>query len=250
MFRNDALQTLDERFNHILQNEYASGDEDEDEAEEPPSDDSDDTPELITSREDFEFMMDDFLDNYEILGRKMKHKLAGDTGAEKLNTLRMAMGQDDRVRVGNEDDDDDDEKLMMPPEDDKKDRWDCETVLTTYSNIENHPRLIRARDTSLVPKIRLDPRTGMPTVQQKIPRGPKLVESESENDDDDLPARVTITRPRDESLEEKKSRKQAVKADRQARRSDKRLTKEQFSKELKQQMKGITNKEKTKMRKL
>jgi protein LTV1 len=90
----------------------------------------------------------------------------------------------------------------------------------------------------------------MPTVEQKLTNALKVVESTSENDDDDLPSRATITRPRDESPEEKKARKQAVKADRQARRLDKRFTKEQFSKELKNQMKGITNKEKTKMRKL
>jgi protein LTV1 len=62
--------------------------------------------------------------------------------------------------------------------------------------------------------------------------------------------RETITRPRDESQEEKKARKQAVKADRQARRKDKKATKEQFSSEAMQQIKGIVNKEKTRMRKL
>ena len=62
--------------------------------------------------------------------------------------------------------------------------------------------------------------------------------------------RETVTRPRDESKEDKKARKQAVKAERQARRVDKKATKEQFSTEVKHQLKGIANKEKTKMRKL
>ena len=62
--------------------------------------------------------------------------------------------------------------------------------------------------------------------------------------------RETVTRPRNESKEDKKARKQAVKAERQARRVDKKATKEQFSTEIKCQLKGITNKEKTKMRKL
>lgn len=61
--------------------------------------------------------------------------------------------------------------------------------------------------------------------------------------------RQTVTRPRDETAEEKKARKQAVKVERQARRVDKKATKEQFSTELKHQMKGIANKE-TKLRKL
>lgn len=34
----------------------------------------------------------------------------------------------------------------------------------TYSNLENHPRLIRARGNKPVPKIRLDPKTGLPSV--------------------------------------------------------------------------------------
>lgn len=34
----------------------------------------------------------------------------------------------------------------------------------TYSNLENHPRMIQARDGKPVPKIKLDSRTGLPTV--------------------------------------------------------------------------------------
>ena len=34
----------------------------------------------------------------------------------------------------------------------------------TYSNLENHPRLIRASRGDRVPKIRLDPKTGLPFV--------------------------------------------------------------------------------------
>ena len=65
-----------------------------------------------------------------------------------------------------------------------------------------------------------------------------------------LPASVqTITRPRDESKEDKKARKAAVKADRQARRIDKKAMKEQFGNEMKAQMRTIGNKEK-KMKKL
>lgn len=74
-------------------------------------------------------MMDDFLGNYEMLGRKMKPKLEGDSGIEKLNTLRQAMGQDERVRI--QDDAEEEDDILMPLElEDKKDRWDCETILS------------------------------------------------------------------------------------------------------------------------
>jgi protein LTV1 len=65
-----------------------------------------------------------------------------------------------------------------------------------------------------------------------------------------LATRTTITRPRAESKEDKKTRKQAVKAERQARRVEKKSTKEQFTAEMHSQTKSIANKEKTRMKKL
>lgn len=128
--------------------EYNEG-SDEDDSFSDEDNESDDAPELITSREDFESMMDEFLNDYEILGRKLKPKLAGDTGAEKLDTIRRAMGQDERVRIGGEyDDDDNDDDIMMPFEvDDKKDRWDCETILSECTRI-SFARYIECRFSS------------------------------------------------------------------------------------------------------
>jgi len=95
-------------------------------------DDSDEAPDLITSREDFDAMVNTFLNDFEILGRKMKPKLEGESGVEKLDNFRRAMGQDERVRImsgeDNEQDDDDDD--LFPEEKDEKDRWDCETILS------------------------------------------------------------------------------------------------------------------------
>jgi len=53
----------------------------------------------------------------------------------------------------------------------------------------------------------------------------------------------TIGRPRDESKEEKKARKAAIKAERQVRRAEKKSIKEQFGAEAKDQKKRIGNKE-------
>ncbi|KAJ7508634.1 Low temperature viability protein-domain-containing protein [Mycena galericulata] len=257
MYRNEALQTLDERFDQMILKQYNS--EDESEPSEDDLQDEDDAPELITSREDFESMMDEFLNDYEILGRKMKPKLEGDSGAEKLDTLRRAMGQDERVRVERDGEDEEEDDILMPFDiDDRKDRWDCETILTTYSNLENHPRLIRARDANArkklpVPKIHLDPRTGLPSVVPDAnPKPPPKTkarvsfasDSESESSDDDGRPRVeTIKRDRNESKEAKKARKAAVKEERQARRVDKKATKEMFGAELKTQKRAIGNKE-------
>lgn len=257
--------------------------EDEDEIDSHHDDDSDEAPELITSREDFDSMVNEFLNEFEIVGRKMKPKLEGENGAEKLDALRRAMGQDERVRNSNNGDEEgDDDDLFSSDEEDKKDRWDCETILSmsyltiiiqmhnghisaTYTNLENHPRLIRICDAKPVPKIVLDRKTGLPSVKTaqdppKIKAVTLINTSDSSEDSSDegilflydvlskfylfiAPRCETITRPRNESIETKKLRKAAVKAKRQTRRTEKKATKQQFSAEVKVQKKRIGNKE-------
>jgi protein LTV1 len=124
-----------------MEKEYGSGEgeEVEEENDDLSSELSDEAPELVTSREDFEAMMDDFMDNYELLGRKLKPVLPGDSGPEKLNTLRQAMGQDERVRIRSADDDDDelnDDRLFAGYNAaEKEDTWDCETVLSESNHL-------------------------------------------------------------------------------------------------------------------
>ncbi|KAL6307649.1 Low temperature viability protein-domain-containing protein [Sparassis latifolia] len=247
MFRNEGLTLLDERFD---QAKYESDEEDEDGVD---SDDSDEAPELITSREDFDSLMSEFLDNYEILGGKMRPVLPGGTGMEKLDSIRKGLGT---ITLRVQDENNSEDEILMPLDvDDKKDRWDCETILTTYSNLENHPRLIRASRDKAVPKIRLDPRTGLPIVKENHPQSPDDNAQSgtswvSDDEDDTRPTRVTVTRSRNESKEDKKLRKQAVKTKRQARRADKKATTEKFTTEASRQARMLVNKEKTKMRKL
>lgn len=249
MFRNEGLTTLDERFDQI-QKEYES-DEAEDEDANQASD-SDEAPELLTSREDFDQIMDEFLEQFEILGGKMKPILPGETGTEKLDTLRRELGQAVLRDHDGDSEDDDDDDVLMPLERDEKERWDCETILTTYSNLENHPRLIRVRQQRPVPKITIDPKTGLPIVKSKS-HPDQSASSDDDDDDDeeaDHPQRVTITRPKNESKEDKKLRKQTVKAERQSRRVDKKAMKELFSTEMKNQTRTLVNKDKLRMKKL
>ncbi|KAH9929688.1 Low temperature viability protein-domain-containing protein [Fomitopsis serialis] len=236
MFRNEGLTMLDERFEEVGVTTN------------PKQYDSDE--ERRRRKAYFDAMMHEFLDNYEILGGKMRHVLHGDTAAEKLDTIRKAFGG---AHV-----------------DEKQGRWDCETILSesirhcstsrfdlsflvaTYSNLENHPRLIKARQDKLIARIRLDPKTGLPVVDGKQPqsRPPTDSTSESESEDDSRVQRITVSRPKNESKDDKKARKQAVKAERQQRRLDKKATKEEFSSEAKRQNRTLANKEKTKARKL
>jgi protein LTV1 len=93
-------------------------------------------PDLITSREDFATMVDDFVDNYELLGRKLKPVLPGDSGAHKLETLRRAMGQDERVRVVVTEEEDEElsnaDFFRGYDAKEKEDGWDCETILSEW----------------------------------------------------------------------------------------------------------------------
>ena len=73
-------------------------------------------------------MMNEFLDNYEIVGGKMKPVLAGDTGVDKLNTIRKALGE---AKIRDLDEAEEDDKVLMPVDlDEKEDKWDCETILS------------------------------------------------------------------------------------------------------------------------
>lgn len=118
----------------MILKQYNEDDEDKEESGSNEDGDSDEAPELITSRDDFDSMVNTFLNDYEILGRKMKPRMEGESGLDKLDSLRRAMGQDERVRIMNgENEEVDDEKFdahLFPSDDDKKDRWDCETILS------------------------------------------------------------------------------------------------------------------------
>ncbi|TDL28186.1 Low temperature viability protein [Rickenella mellea] len=250
MFRNEGLTLLDERFDKV-EKEYAE-DDDDDGLQDSDSDSS--APDLMTSREDFNAIMDDFLDNYELVGRRMRPVLHGTTGADKLQAFRAAMGEDDRVRQsleGDNDEDDQMDRLLDEYEKDRnQDRWDCETIQTTYTNLENHPRLIKARDTTFTKQIKLDPKTGLPG--SKPTHAPRMVAQKAPSNPTEKPpvTNGVIARPKDESKEEKKARKNAVKAERQSRRVEKKIIKEQFSNETKQQLKRLATKEKSGIRKL
>ena len=109
------------------------------------SDEASEPPDLIAARDDFEGIMNDFLGKYEIVGTQLKQVLEGKTGADKLETLRKAMAgaslsdekdmietikrlvrmqEDANRRVI-------DTEVISEDSEDQKERWDCETILST-----------------------------------------------------------------------------------------------------------------------
>lgn len=78
-------------------------------------------------------------------------------------------------------------------------------VSATYSNLENHPRLIRARQAKSVPKIKLDRKTGLPIVDGQIysarnGKGKQIDTIEEEDNEDDEDRRALHLRFLDTTL--------------------------------------------------
>ncbi|KDO22292.1 hypothetical protein SPRG_12132 [Saprolegnia parasitica CBS 223.65] len=117
-----------------------------------------------------------------------------------------------------------------------EDQWDCETIVSTYSNLDNHPTLLREprRENPKKKKknanhIILSSKTGMPLNITPI-------SEEAESQHDDAVSYVgsvvpQLVRNRQETKEEKKERKLAAKAHKQERRTDKKETKNIFKDE-------------------
>ncbi|KZT55421.1 LTV-domain-containing protein [Calocera cornea HHB12733] len=251
VWRSAGQKMVDDRFDEVEKayEEGASDSASDDDAEGSGSG-SDEAPNLVNSRADFEAVIDGFMSQYEQVGNHVRPT------SEKLDTLRRAMGAELRARDmraatgtgGRGADGDDDEGILMPVDvDEVKDTWDVETILSTYSNLENHPRVISARaDVGRgVKRIRLDTRTGLPTVEEEEgaePRRSKRSAGEEQPSPEKrqkLAPKAPIVRAKTESAEEKKARKAAVKLERQERRAVKKATKTAFSTERKNQLKNV-----------
>lgn len=231
--------------------------------------------------------MDEFLDKYEVVGGRVQQKLEGDTPIEKLQTMRLAMAdlapKGDQIkkyedaaskritsayRIATGEEEDDDSNIPMPFDvDAKEDRMDAQTILTTYTNTENHPTKIRSQDllsgtkkekkegpvrhvafaekedVAPVKKVQIvvDPKTGFP--MEIGEDGEVVEESEEEEEEEEArrPKKQTVSRNRNESKEEKKARKQAAKTDKQNRKVEKKETKEAFANERKSQISKTAN---------
>lgn len=246
--------------------------------DEEESDDDDEPTELGAGRQQqFDHAMDEFLMKYEVVAGKMRQTIgdAGTTGAEKLGAIRedfdklSVLGhvkrqqRDERkIALARKKADrtlDDELWDLVRDIDVKEDKWDCESILSTYSNIENHPRMLKIRGAlnskpgkttkqAEQPKITIDPKTGFPVVLGPADADSPDVESDAESDStmdaeeaNSGAKRQTITRPKGETAEQKKARKEQVKAEKQSRRLEKKATREAFGTERKRQMKVNKN---------
>ncbi|KAF2883384.1 hypothetical protein ILUMI_22797 [Ignelater luminosus] len=160
-----------------------------------------------------------------------------------------------RLKLQECDTDSGNENELVEMEVTEKEKWDCESILSTYSNIYNHPKLITD---SKQPKIKINTKTGMPV--NVLNSGKLTAKALSKLDEQNDNCRrkgpesvgaqsITSTlstlsiRPKDESPEQKKDRKKLLKEYRKERRQEKKLNTLAFKEETKRQIKiGINNK--------
>ncbi|EDW01421.1 protein LTV1 homolog [Drosophila grimshawi] len=133
--------------------------------------------------------------------------------------------------------------------DEKDKKWDCESILSTYSNIYNHPKLIDEKPRPR--RVQIDPKTGLPTNVLRNGVDGQLTAKALANLDDNtanatgpksLCAKSVVStlsvlslRPKDETPEEKRERKRLLKDYRSERRIEKKANSEAFKEEKKRQ---------------
>ncbi|XP_043525037.1 protein LTV1 homolog isoform X2 [Frieseomelitta varia] len=230
--RNEQLTLLDDKFEKM----YAAYDEDEigaldcDEIEghiEPNSD------LVLQCAAEFEKQQNENTDNFTQL---MKDRM-------KILDKEYSSSEDEGSL----------EELVVDAR--EKDKWDCESIISTYSNIYNHPKLIS--EPKHPQKIKINARTGIPknvldeysgklTIkalaqfeQQNTNCRPGYSQSIAETMKSTL-STLSI-RPKNETSEERKQRKKALKEYRKERRRERKANSEAFKEEKKRQEKILLN---------
>ena len=144
-----------------------------------------------------------------------------------------------------EDDDDEEEAdLVYMKCEEKGEKWDCESILSTYSTLYNHPKLISEPKSN---KIQLSSKTGIP--KGVLGRGLthdalKQLDMEQTGEiEEDLRSKISTLsiRPKHETTEEKRDRKAGLKAARRERREEKKANTSAFKSEKVRQEKIMMN---------
>lgn len=188
IFRNEKLSHLDDCFEKVL-HEYS---------DEEVGELNEDDPEVMGHLSlEMNEMFDQFLSTTLLNNNST---MIIERRAEHLDEIRQILKGDNQRIIDQYKFVDDSPVTGIPmPQVPKRDRWDCETVLTGYTNIYNHPQLIKEISKN-APQIRLKGPKGMPVLnvakEKPVKKG---IQSQPVS--------------RDETPEDKKARKQAIKSE-------------------------------------
>ncbi|XP_051139225.1 uncharacterized protein LOC127257011 isoform X2 [Andrographis paniculata] len=219
---------LDEQFDMLMLNEY--GDESEDEYNGYDyDDDDDDCQESLTEKLNSAFK------NHP--SDHLLHKPEADDVESPEVTVEVLRRCKEYAEKYEDEDDNVEEVLDEESSSDESEKWDCETIVTTYSTLDNHPGKISAPEprrkkklsealsgasSGANPVITLKGKERLPV--DFLPRNRKLGEEKmKEKDSSDRVTDMQKKKPRaQESKEEKKARKSAVKSERREARQVKK----------------------------
>lgn len=213
--RNEQLTLLDDRFDKF----YEQFDEDE-----------------IGALDNAE--LEGFID----AGSSRLHQVIDDYFKQKAKEYQKPddLGPKELPVLNEEDEEDEKEEMETLVIEESKEKWDCDSILSTYSNLYNHPKIIK--DPPKLKPIKVSRKTGIPlNVLPEKGLTAKQVERMQMINDSDLPRVSTQQRAKDETKEERKTRKQAIKEERKERRSEKKANKMAFKEEKARQEKEIMN---------
>ncbi|KAL6111119.1 ltv1 [Pungitius sinensis] len=219
MRRNEQLTLLDDRFEKF----YEQFDDDEIGAL--------DNAELEGCIQPDSARLEEVIKDYFVQKDKEYVKL-DEMGPKELPVLKEEDDEDDE-----EDKEDEMERIVIRAQDEK---WDCETIISTYSNIYNRPKMIQ--EPPKTKPIRVSQKTGIPLdVLPAKGLTAKQVERMALINDSDLQRVSTLPRDKEESKEERRARKQAIKEERKERRVEKKANKVAFREEKVRQEKQMVN---------
>eukprot|EP01059_Diplonema_ambulator_P001664 TRINITY_DN1140_c0_g1_i1.p1 TRINITY_DN1140_c0_g1~~TRINITY_DN1140_c0_g1_i1.p1 ORF type:complete len:422 (+),score=139.31 TRINITY_DN1140_c0_g1_i1:110-1375(+) len=193
----------------------------------------------------------DFADDYE----------AGMEEAKKVVLERIQAEKKLRAEKGEEDEEEEVAYEYVRVKDTHEDKWDCQTVLTTLSTLENHPTIIAAEKG----RIKINPRTGTLVRQNKLTTknlntlgsasalealregeaqqegdsdesdaGSNVREGDEESDGEESLITVidtTVKRNKNETADEKRERKKQLKAEKKEMRTAKKSLKTAYKAE-------------------
>ncbi|XP_020389901.2 protein LTV1 homolog isoform X1 [Rhincodon typus] len=138
------------------------------------------------------------------------------------------------------DEEEENEEIEVLVLEEPTEQWDCESILSTYSNLYNHPKLIT--DPPKLNPIKVSRKTGIPLdVLPKRSLTAKQLERMEMINISDIPRASTQSRPRNESKEDKKVRKQKIKGERKERRQEKKANRNAFKMEKARQEQVVLN---------
>jgi protein LTV1 len=157
--------------------------------------------------------------------------------AEKENLKPIPVPEVDKAESSASEFEEDPLKDLYPPK--KVEQWDCESFLSTYSNLENHPKLIVETNPNKN-KIKLSTKTGLPlgvlngrSATTAGRSGKEVVDDDDEEDDSEEETSENLGKPRSktETPEERKERKKQLKESKKLNREKKKLVKQAYKSE-------------------